>query len=159
MSGGGGGGGGNTPSTPPAKQPPPGQNPPGQNPANNPFFPNNPFGPAPPARRGDGRRSPRRVTLSVSCRGKVCTAHGRVVKPKGTRCGGRISVALRAGKKHVGTGRGRVKANCTFRVRTHIRVSARTARRHHSKIVARASFAGNATLKSKRSRQVRARLR
>jgi len=108
---------------------------------------------------GDGRRSPSRVTLAVSCRGRVCTAHGKVIRPSGTQCNGRVIVAYVTGKKRLGVRSGKVGSKCTYRIRTRLRVSSRISRKQRSRAFAQVYFAGNSSLTSKLSGRVHVRVR
>ncbi len=108
---------------------------------------------------GDSRPSPRRVTLAVSCRRRVCTAHGKVIRPSGTQCNGRVIVAYITGKKRLGVKSGKVGSNCTYRIRTRLHVSKRISRKQRSRAFAQAYFAGNSSLTFKLSRPVHVRVR
>lgn len=108
---------------------------------------------------GDSRPSPSRVTLSVSCRRRVCTAHGKVIRPSGTQCNGRVIVAYVTGKKRLGIRSGKVGSKCTYRIRTRLHVSKRISRKQRSRAFAQVYFAGNSSLTSKLSGPVHVRVR
>jgi len=108
---------------------------------------------------GGGRRSPSRVTLAVSCRGRVCTAHGKVIRPTGTQCNGRVIIAYVTGKKRLGIRSGKVGSKCTYRIRTRLHVSKRISRKQRSRAFAQVYFAGNSSLTSKLSGPVHVRVR
>jgi len=108
---------------------------------------------------GGGRRSPSRVTLAVSCRGRVCTAHGKVIRPTGTQCNGRVIIAYVTGKKRLGIRSGKVGSKCTYRIRTRLHVSKRISRKQRSRAFAQVYFAGNSSLTFKLSRPVHVRVR
>ncbi len=108
---------------------------------------------------GGGRRSPSRVTLAVSCRGRVCTAHGKVIRPTGTQCNGRVIIAYVTGRKRLGIRSGKVGSRCTYRIRTRLHVSKRISRKQRSRAFAQVYFAGNSSLTSKLSGPVHVRVR
>ena len=108
---------------------------------------------------GDSRPSPSRVTLSVSCRRRVCTAHGKVIRPTGTQCNGRVIVAYVTGKKRLGVKSGKVGSKCTYRIRTRLHVSKRISRKQRSRAFAQVYFAGNSSLTFKLSSPVHVRVR
>ena len=108
---------------------------------------------------GDSRPSPSRVTLSVSCRRRVCTAHGKVIRPTGTQCNGRVIIAYVTGRKRLGIRSGKVGSRCTYRIRTRLHVSKRISRKQRSRAFAQVYFAGNSSLTSKLSGPVHVRVR
>jgi len=108
---------------------------------------------------GSSLPSPSRVTLSVSCRRRVCTAHGKVIRPSGTQCNGRVIVAYVTGKKRLGVKSGKVGSKCTYRIRTRLHVSKRISRKQRSRAFAQVYFAGNSSLTFKLSGRVHVRVR
>ena len=109
---------------------------------------------------GAGRRSPRRVTLSVTPRRDrrppfSFRARGRVrlfagINPAQACRGGRVSVQVKVGRKTVSTRRVRLRGDCSYRSRVTFRKRSRLGRTGQLRF--RARFLGNDALRAKRGR-------